>query len=44
MMEGLDGSFAAVVLIWYHSRHGRSGVLDDTITARDIYEIRIEGA
>jgi len=43
MMEGLDGSFAAVVLIGYHSRHGRSGVLDHTITARDIYEIRIEG-
>jgi len=43
MMEGLDASFQAVVLIGYHTRHGRHGVLDHTITARDIYEIRVRG-
>jgi len=43
MMEGLDASFAAAVLIGYHARHGRQGVLDHTINARDIFEIRVEG-
>jgi D-amino peptidase len=39
--EGLDETFAASVLIGYHTRHGLSGVLDHTITARDIQEIRV---
>lgn len=42
-LEGLDASFRAVVLIGYHTRHGRSGVLDHTITARDIYDVRMNG-
>jgi len=43
MMDGLDASFDAAVLVGFHTRHGRSGVLDHTITARDIYEVRVAG-
>jgi D-amino peptidase len=43
MMEALDASFSAAVLIGYHARHGRQGVLDHTISARDVFEIRVEG-
>jgi D-amino peptidase len=39
--EGMDETFDAAVLIGYHTRHGLSGVLDHTITARDIQEIRV---
>jgi D-amino peptidase len=39
--EGMDDTFDAAVLIGYHTRHGLSGVLDHTITARDIQEIRV---
>ncbi|MDR7417375.1 MAG: M55 family metallopeptidase [Armatimonadota bacterium] len=42
-VEGMDDSFDALVLIGFHTRHGLSGVLDHTITARDIYEIRVHG-
>jgi D-amino peptidase len=42
-LEGMDSGFSALVLIGFHTRHGLSGVLDHTITARDIYEIRIHG-
>ncbi len=42
-VEGMDDSFDALVLIGFHTRHGSSGVLDHTITARDIYEIRVHG-
>ncbi|MBM3450860.1 MAG: hypothetical protein FJX78_07775 [Armatimonadetes bacterium] len=42
-LQGLDASYAAVVLIGYHTRHGLSGVLDHTITARDVQEIRVQG-
>jgi D-amino peptidase len=42
-VEGLDATFDAMVLIGFHTRHGLSGVLDHTITARDVYEIRING-
>ena len=42
-LEGMDQSFSAVVLIGFHTRHGLSGVLDHTITARDVYEIRVHG-
>jgi D-amino peptidase len=41
--EGMDEEFAAAVMIGYHTRHGLSGVLDHTITARDIQEIRVHG-
>lgn len=43
MVEGMDETFSAVVLIGFHTRHGLSGVLDHTITARDIQEIRVHG-
>jgi D-amino peptidase len=41
--EGMDETFAAAVMIGYHTRHGLSGVLDHTITARDIQEVRVHG-
>lgn len=41
--QGLDEGFSAAVLIGFHTRHGLSGVLDHTITARDIQEIRVHG-
>ncbi len=41
MVQGMDETFSAVVLIGFHTRHGLSGVLDHTITARDIQEIRV---
>ena len=43
MLQGLDSSYNAVIMIGFHTRHGLSGVLDHTITARDIFEIRING-
>lgn len=43
MMYGLDSGFDAVVMIGFHTRHGQLGVLDHTITARDVFEIRING-
>jgi D-amino peptidase len=43
MLQGLDSSYDAVLMIGFHTRHGLSGVLDHTITARDIFEIRING-
>ncbi len=42
-VQGMDESFGATVLIGFHTRHGLSGVLDHTITARDIQEIRVHG-
>ncbi len=42
-IEGLDGSFAALALVGYHTRHGLSGVLDHTISAREIYDLRLNG-
>jgi D-amino peptidase len=42
-LEGMDSTFAALVLIGFHTRHGLSGVLDHTITARDVHEIRVHG-
>jgi len=43
MMDRLDASVDAAVLVGCHTRHGRSGAPDRTITARDIYEVRIAG-
>jgi D-amino peptidase len=42
-IEGLDGSFAALVMIGYHTRHGLSGVLDHTISGREVYELKLNG-
>jgi D-amino peptidase len=42
-IEGLDDSFSAVVLVGYHARHGLSGVLDHTISGREVYELRLNG-
>ncbi len=42
-MEGLDGEYDAIVLVGYHARHGKEGVLNHTINGGAIYEIRING-
>jgi D-amino peptidase len=42
-IEGLDGSFAALAMIGYHTRHGLSGVLDHTISGREVYELKLNG-
>ena len=41
-VEGLDRSFAAVALVGYHTRHGLSGVLDHTFSAREVYRIKTQ--
>ncbi|MEX2355709.1 MAG: M55 family metallopeptidase [Thermaerobacterales bacterium] len=42
-MQELDESYDALIMIGYHTRHGFSGVLDHTISGRDVYEVRING-
>lgn len=42
-VEGLDGSFAALALVGYHTRHGVSGVLDHTINGRVVYDLTLNG-
>ncbi|MGH2405558.1 MAG: M55 family metallopeptidase [bacterium] len=42
-VEGLDKSFAALALIGYHTRHGFSGVLDHTISGREVFELKLNG-
>jgi D-amino peptidase len=42
-VEGLDGSFAALAMVGYHTRHGFSGVLDHTISGREVYELKLNG-
>ncbi len=42
-VEGLDRSFAALAMVGYHTRHGLSGVLDHTISAREVYELKLNG-
>jgi len=42
-VEGLDGTFAALALVGYHTRHGLSGVLDHTISGRVVYELTLNG-
>ncbi len=40
-IEGLDSSFAALALVGYHTRHGLSGVLDHTISGREVFELKL---
>lgn len=42
-IDGLDGSFAALALVGYHTRHGLSGVLDHTINGRVVYDLKLNG-
>ncbi|MGQ0569269.1 MAG: M55 family metallopeptidase [Armatimonadota bacterium] len=42
-VEGLDRSFAALAMVGYHARHGLSGVLDHTISGREVYELKLNG-
>jgi len=44
MMEGVDASFDAVVLVGYHARAGSfPGILDHTISGATVYAIKING-
>jgi D-amino peptidase len=44
MMQGIDKSFDAVILIGYHARAGtEDGVLDHTYSSSSIYSIQING-
>lgn len=44
MMQGIDKSFDAVILIGYHARAGtEDGVLDHTISGGSIYSIKVNG-
>lgn len=42
-VEGLDKSFAALAMVGYHTRHGFSGVLDHTISGREVFELKLNG-
>jgi len=44
MMEGIDGTFDAVMFIGYHAKAGTlDGVLDHTISGGTVYSIKING-
>jgi D-amino peptidase len=43
MMEGLDDSFDAAMLLGYHSRKGERGVISHTFSYGRIYEVKING-
>lgn len=43
MMEGIDDSYDAVILVGYHSRHNTSGVLAHTYHGGVISEVKING-
>jgi len=44
MMEGIDGTFDAALLIGYHAKAGTAdGVLDHTISGGTVYSIKING-
>ncbi len=42
-LQSIDSTYDAVIQIGYHARNGFGGVLDHSITARDVAEIRIDG-
>lgn len=45
MMQGIDKSFDAVILVGYHARAGtEDGVLDHTISGGSIYSIKVNGS
>jgi len=44
MMQGIDQSFDAVILIGYHARHNTSGVLAHTYHGRVVSEICLNGS
>lgn len=42
-VEGLDGSFAMLILLGYHVRHGTFGVLDHTTNGQAIARVTVNG-
>lgn len=42
-LEGLDGSFAMLVLLGYHTRHGLDGVLNHTTNGQAIHRLVLNG-
>lgn len=43
MMQGIDASYDAVVLVGYHARHNTSGVLAHTYNGRVVAEVCLNG-
>ncbi len=43
MMQGLDGSFAAVIFLGYHAAMGTPGILGHTYNPRAVAQVRING-
>lgn len=43
MMEGIDGSFDAAILLGHHSRMGQSGILNHSYNGRVVTNINING-
>lgn len=42
-LEGLDDTFDALVMVGYHTRHGRSGVLSHTTNGRAVANLWVNG-
>lgn len=43
MMEGLDGSYDAILFVSYHAAAGQPGVLSHTYNPRAITQVRVDG-
>ncbi len=44
MMDPIDASFSAAIFVGYHAREGSElGVLEHTMSSRDIYDLRLNG-
>ena len=42
-IDGLDGSFSALLLVGYHTRHGRAGVLSHTTNGQAVANLSVDG-
>jgi D-amino peptidase len=42
-VDGLDESFAALLLVGYHTRHGRAGVLSHTTNGQAVANLSVDG-
>lgn len=43
MMQGIDGSFDAVILLGHHARMGQSGILNHSFSGKVVRNIKING-
>jgi D-amino peptidase len=42
-LEGIDGGFAALLMVGYHTRHGRAGVLSHTTNGQAVADLWVDG-